>query len=314
MQVSLLGSTKINVTEFNLLTQLPNYAVLKITGSDAEKYLQGQLTADLSELNDNNWVYACQCDFKGKTWSISKVFRFSEGFYLVVHRGALENTLRELKKFAVFSQVEIKDDSERLLVLGAIEESPFKHLNQALQPGSIAISNEICRLQISDERAIYVASKEQLPEELRECNADDANLWEKTEISEGIPEVDEVNSGEFVPQMMNAQCLGAISFTKGCYLGQETVARTKYLGKNKRAGTILVADTDSMLETGEILELRMGENWKRAGTVLRTATYQGQTWCFAVTPNDLEESAVLRSKNKPDMIFETMTLPYSLED
>ena len=132
------------------------------------------------------------------------------------------------------------------------------------------------------------------------------------DIQAGIPKLAKEQSEEYIPQMMNLQALDAISFTKGCYMGQEVVARTKYLGKNKRAGSILFSETLAQIQSGATLELQLGENWRRIGTCLYSANSQGKSWIFAVLPNDLEANAVIRLQENPDVLFKLSPLPYSL--
>ncbi|MCV5397138.1 tRNA-modifying protein YgfZ, partial [Escherichia coli] len=83
-----------------------------------------------------------------------------------------------------------------------------------------------------------------------------------------FPVIDAANSGQFIPQATNLQALGGISFKKGCYTGQEMVARAKFRGANKRALWLLAGSASRLPEAGEDLELKMGENWRRTGTVL----------------------------------------------
>ena len=113
--------------------------------------------------------------------------------------------------------------------------------------------------------------------------------------------------------MMNLHVLDAISFEKGCYMGQEVVARTKFLGKNKRAAFILETDQATEIKPGDNLESQAGENWRRGGTVLRSCSVDQHTMILAVLANDTEVGATLRLKDKPDVLFEVLPLPYSLE-
>jgi folate-binding Fe-S cluster repair protein YgfZ len=107
--------------------------------------------------------------------------------------------------------------------------------------------------------------------------------------------------------------LNAIDFEKGCYMGQEVVARTKYLGRNKRAGFILQGDTYEHDLSGEQLEYQIGENWRPGGKILRCGTNAKLTWVFAVLANDTEIGSSFRLKSSPDRIFITQALPYVLQ-
>jgi folate-binding protein YgfZ len=139
------------------------------------------------------------------------------------------------------------------------------------------------------------------------------SLWEVQNIKAGIAQLRTATSNEFVPQMMNLQAVNAISFSKGCYMGQEVVARTKFLGKNKRAAFVLKAEEAVDLQPGDTLEIPVGENWRRGGTVLRCATLGRETWLLAVVANDTEVNAKMRLKDQPNTVFTVQSLPYSLE-
>ena len=133
------------------------------------------------------------------------------------------------------------------------------------------------------------------------------------EIKEGFPQLSDESSGEYVPQMLNLQAINGISFTKGCYLGQETVARMQYLGKNKRALYSLATQLSQPLNKDDIIEKQLGENWRKAGDIL--ASYQadsGQCYLQAILNSDLDDSTALRIKSQPESKVSVQTLPYSL--
>ena len=115
--------------------------------------------------------------------------------------------------------------------------------------------------------------------------------------------------------MVNLQAIGGISFKKGCYTGQETVARMKYLGKNKRAMYIVSGQSESMLDEPE-LEVQLGENWRRAGKLI-AQSFDEKTKILTglvVLPNDTDTAQVLRAKHTPSVELNILPLPYSLDD
>ena len=119
------------------------------------------------------------------------------------------------------------------------------------------------------------------------------------------------NIAEYVPQMLNLQAIDGISFTKGCYLGQETVARMQYLGKNKRALFALTGN-NMVANVGDIIEKKLGDNWRKAGDVL--AVYQAsnmQSYIQGVLANDIDDATELRIKTQ-DSNLTRLPLPYKL--
>ncbi|MDX1392367.1 MAG: tRNA-modifying protein YgfZ, partial [Rheinheimera sp.] len=131
-------------------------------------------------------------------------------------------------------------------------------------------------------------------------------------IRHGFSYLEQGLIGEFVPQMLNLQALNAISFTKGCYIGQETVARLKYRGGNKRAAYILQADTAELPAAGTDIEIQLGENWRRSGQVVNAANINNQLWLIAVLPNDITPADSLRLSSDSAPALRIMPLPYSL--
>jgi folate-binding Fe-S cluster repair protein YgfZ len=111
--------------------------------------------------------------------------------------------------------------------------------------------------------------------------------------------------------MLNLQAINGISFTKGCYLGQETVARMQYLGKNKRALFSLNAQLSQPLSCDDIIEKQLGENWRKAGDIL--ASYQADDGsCFIQTILSNDEEQHLRINTQPETAVAIADLPYTL--
>jgi len=123
-----------------------------------------------------------------------------------------------------------------------------------------------------------------------------------------------IHQGEYIPQMLNLQALGGISFSKGCYMGQETVARAKYRGANNRGLFILQGRADQTVQPGESLERQLGEQWKRSGQVLDVWQHEGLILVTAVLPLDTELEAHFRIKDQIASQLRPLPLPYSLLD
>ena len=144
---------------------------------------------------------------------------------------------------------------------------------------------------------------------------DNDALWQQASILAGEPQLSVDAIDEYVPQMVNLQAINGISFKKGCYTGQETVARMKYLGKNKRAMYIVTGQSEGLLEAPDI-ETQLGENWRRAGKLI-AQSYNEQTQTLTglvVLPNDTDIDQTLRAKHTPSVELNILPLPYSLED
>lgn len=306
------------------LMTLDDWALATLTGLDSETYLQGQVTADVAQLTEHQHLLVAHCDAKGKMWSNLRLFRDGEGFAWIERRNVRDAQLTELKKYAVFAKVTINPDDSRVLlgVAGFQARAALTNLfsmlpdseNQAVRDGE----NTLLWLEHPGERFILVVNEEtaqRVTEALRgEAQLNNSQQWLALNIEAGLPVIDTANSAQFIPQATNMQALGGISFKKGCYTGQEMVARAKFRGANKRALWSLAGSASRVPEAGEDLEMQMGENWRRTGTVLAAAQLDdGRVLVQVVMNNDMEPDSVFRVRDDAGSL-RIEPLPYSLEE
>ncbi|WP_313124315.1 tRNA-modifying protein YgfZ [Pseudescherichia sp.] len=306
------------------LMTLDDWALATLTGADSEKYLQGQVTADVAALTEHQHLLAAHCDAKGKMWSNLRLFRRDGGFALIERRSIRDAQLTELKKYAVFSKVTIAPDDEHVLlgVAGFQARAALANLFTTLPDADKQVVQEgatsILWFEHPAERFLLVtdvATAERISEKLRgEAQLNNSQQWLALNIEAGLPVIDAANSAQFIPQATNLQALGGISFKKGCYTGQEMVARAKFRGANKRALWYLAGKASRLPEPGEDLELKMGENWRRTGTILAAVQLEdGRLLVQAVMNNDMEPDSVFRVRDDANTLS-IEPLPYSLED
>lgn len=305
------------------LISLEDWALVTLNGPDTVKYLQGQVTADIETLPADQHVLCGHCDAKGKMWSNLRLFHRGEGFAYLERRGVLDSQLAEIKKYAVFSKLTIAADNEAVLlgVAGfqarAALAGIFNNLpdaeHQVVQDGETTLLH----FSLPAERFLLVttaAVAEKLVDKLREqAELNDSQQWLTLDIEAGYPVIDAANSGQLIPQATNLQALEGISFSKGCYTGQEMVARAKFRGANKRALYWLEGKAGRVPQPAEDLELQLGENWRRTGTVLSAAKLaDGTLWVQVVLNNDLDAGSKLRVRDDAASQLAIKPLPYSL--
>lgn len=306
------------------LMTLDDWSLSSITGADSEKYLQGQVTADVAKLTDDQHLLAAQCDAKGKMWSNLRLFRKEGGFSWILRRSVAADQLTQLKKYAVFSKVVIAADDEQVLlgVAGFQARAALANLfstqpdaeKQVVRDGATTL----LWFAWPAERFLLVtdaATAERVTDALRgEAQLNNSQQWLALNIEAGQPIIDAANSAQFIPQATNIQALGGISFKKGCYTGQEMVARAKFRGANKRALWYLAGNASRVPEAGEDLELKMGDNWRRTGTVLAAVQLDdGRLLVQVVMNNDMEPDSVFRVRDDANTLA-IEPLPYSLEE
>ncbi|MBV7406850.1 tRNA-modifying protein YgfZ [Enterobacter sp. ENT03] len=306
------------------LMTLDDWALATITGADSEKYLQGQVTNDVAQLTEHQHLLVAHCDAKGKMWSNLRLFRRNGGFAWIERRSIRETQLTELKKYAVFSKVTIAADDEHVLlgVAGFQARAALANLFSTLPDPQTQVVQEgatqILWFEHPAERFLLVtdvATAERITKALRgEAQLNNSQQWLALNIEAGLPVIDAANSAQFLPQATNIQALGGISFKKGCYTGQEMVARAKFRGANKRAMWYLAGKASRVPEAGEDLEMKLGENWRRTGTVLAAAQLEdGRLLVQVVMNNDMERDSVFRVRDD-SFTLAIEPLPYSLEE
>ncbi|WP_293751695.1 tRNA-modifying protein YgfZ [uncultured Paraglaciecola sp.] len=299
--------------------RLKDIGVIQLTGEERTKYLQGQVTTDINKLTDKNSLLACHCDFKGKIWSLFYTIVWKDAILLITHNSVLEKSLAELNKYGVFAKVEITNQSDEWQITGGSGELFKTAINEIfgeLPTGAGNVISNDYGLVISfehPEQRYLVLQPNDANKQLSCDVAPNSEQWEIADIRAGIGDIRDTSINEYVPQMLNLQALNAIDFEKGCYMGQEVVARTKYLGRNKRAGFILKTESENHNLSGEQLEYQIGENWRPGGKILRSGSDSGQTWVFAVLANDTEVGSSFRVKSSPNTIFVTQAHPYPLQ-
>jgi len=203
-----------------MLVSTDNISLLKITGDDALSFLQGQLTNDIKTLA-NTWQFSGYCNPKGRLLALLQLWREGESIYALIDSSLLEATIKRLRMYVMRSKVTI-DVVETALVTG--------ELNQENTRFSIHKDSNTRLLNYGDRTLRVDFEKTQVDYELAESNS----AWHLSSIDAAEPTINADNAELFVPQMVNLDLLDGINFKKGCYTGQEIVARMHYLGKLKQ--------------------------------------------------------------------------------
>lgn len=275
---------------------LNQYRLIEIAGADAEKYLQGQLTSDVTKLAIGEHTLTSHCDPKGKMSALFRLYRAqAEQFFAIIRCELLPEALVQLKKYAVFSKVTFTE-----------LDTPLFGVANATTLADLSENATALVLSCAQKRSIVWG-------ETLTTHGESA-LWDLADIQDGLPILAKANQFELIPQAANLQAVeNAISFTKGCYIGQETVARAKYRGANKRAMFILVGNSEQTEcpEAGQALEMQLGENWRASGTVLAAVHYQQQLWVQIVLNKEIEADTLFRFN---DTLLKICELPYALEE
>lgn len=291
--------------------------VTTLDGADNRQFLQGQLTCELDELTTSHSQLGAHCDAKGKMMA---VLRLIDTDSRILALQAADNTathLPQLAKYAVFSKVTITNDSEHYFCTGLAGTASNEWLTNELGLSLTNINDaantpfgSVVKVDASEltSRYLFVSNAQQHNDlmtalTLTTHHSLPNELWFALDCNAGIAKVMPATQAEFVPQMLNLQMVDAISFKKGCYIGQETVARMHFRGLNKRAMFILQSSSHIACNVGDNVEKQLGESWRNAGTIVSVQHTQDQTIACAILPNDFELDGLLRVKNGDNLHF-----------
>lgn len=169
------------------------FGLIAITGKNAFAFLQGQLTCDMREINETRCLFSACCNHKGRMMANFFILQRNENYYFLLPKSMIEPTITHLKKYAVFSKVELTSTDNA-----------------------------------DNTRAVEYCGSEIVLKEM------DENTWRLANIKSGWVWIYPKTSDVLIPQMINLQKWGGVTFNKGCYTGQEIIARSEYLGKLKR--------------------------------------------------------------------------------
>lgn len=299
------------------LSPLPAFQVLRIGGPDNRRFLQGQVTQDVLHLSAAQWLRGAHCDAKGKMWGTFYLSSHGDDLLWLAFRDELQASAAQLKKYGVFSKVTFTDELTAA-VFGVGGSDAVAVLSQLRLPvpavGELAAHGDSQVLALAADHYLIITSRDTAQQWLQLTDLLAApTRWLAQHIEHGIPYVEHALQAEYVPQQLNLQALNAISFTKGCYMGQEMVARMKYLGKNKRAMYLLHGSTETTPIAGQDIEMALESNWRRAGVVVNAVNIHGDLHLLAVLPNDLEPGQALRLAEEPHTSLLVRPLPYTLD-
>ena len=203
---------------------LPDWGALRVSGEDAAGFLQGQATTDVAALQPGQIGCGAFCNPKGRVIANFRIGRQEQDFVLFVSADLIEPLSRRLQMFVLRSRVKLEDPADLAAVAGTFE-SPDSPEHWGEWPESWALNDgsgrRIGLLPLDGNTRL-------------ENQSPLAGAWELADIDAGFARITSATHEEFLPQMLNLDWLGGIGLEKGCYTGQEIVARTHYLGQLKR--------------------------------------------------------------------------------
>ena len=297
---------------------LSHEGILAVRGPDANKFLQGQVTCNLNYLSDSHSSLGARCTPKGRMQSSFRIVMVSDGYLLAMASELLEAQLADLKKYAVFSKSKLADESSEWLRIGLSGGDEALHslgLELSDAADSVTHGNEMLALRLSDGRAeLWIPNAQAeavqalLASQLPEAPLND---WLLAQVRAGIGQVMGSTRELFIPQMLNLQAVGGVSFKKGCYTGQEIVARMQYLGKLKRRLYRLELQDSEVPEPAT--ELFSPTHASSIGEVVLAARSEAGVELLAVLQGDAVLNGNIHLGSAEGSPLSVLDLPYTLD-
>jgi len=317
--------------ELPLLVELTHLTVIDITGADAKSFLQDQVCNDLTTFSENELQINGYCNPKGRLLAVFTVYAHEDGYRLVLPEGIAEAFVKRLQMFVMRAQVSIRLCTE-LVCSGLIFADSSKTGSVELAENTLELPTTV--LTLTKNQHMHVLRWHDAPiafssnaasQEVQNrylCIAEPdvmSSLWESNtfsyqsslywrhgDINAGIPNVYTSSVEQFIPQMLNMQFIDALSFKKGCYPGQEIVARMQYLGKlKKHMKHMRIANATDAPAPGEVLTTDSNNN---AGQVVDAVVDEGGLNLLAVVNIDTDVGELKLG----DVGFVNAPLPYSV--
>lgn len=264
----------------SILADLSHLSLLKLSGEDAVTFLQGQVTNDIKLLTGGNSQFAGYCNPKGRLLALFLAYAHEGNLYLQLDGRLAEAIAKRLRMYVLRSKVVVEDisaETVRLGIAGKQAEQALGGLFAELPTAAHAlVANDngvLIRLPGPTPRfelIVDAARAEKIWDQLKSLlKPVGMHAWEWLEIQAGIPDIQPGAQEEFVPQMVNLDALGGISYKKGCYTGQEIVARTHYLGKVKRRTQLAHLTGDAQPKPGDDVLIEGADG--AVGKIVRSA-------------------------------------------
>jgi len=259
-----------------MFVHLKDRALLRVFGLDAETFLQGQLSNDISKLDALSVQLNAYCQHQGKILALFWVMRFEDSFLLSFPSDLLEVIKPRLQMFIIMSDVSIEDATKDYIQVGSIGETHQK------------------ALFINDKLSLIITNKK----DISTFNMEPIEHWNMACVDSSLPEIFSITSEKLVPQMLNLDINEfGVNFSKGCYPGQEVVARLHYLGSAKRR--LFAFESSSEVDIGDSLYCSTsksakarGARYKSSGMVIFRIKYNSHFYCLATLEVELKDAKI----------------------
>jgi folate-binding protein YgfZ len=327
-QFNLESADNRKADDTDIICDVSQFSTLVIAGGDAKEFMQGQFTNDTDRVDEDNSQLSAFCNNKGRMAANFRLFENQQNYFFSVKNSLVDHSIQHLQNYILRAQVAIQDVSEQLIHLGISGSNAEKLLSPFIE-----ISNRDVDGVSSNENYIIIRAadhhKNTKPRYEVFCSFEHAkklweavstqaetvnsSSWDYLNIQAGLPFIDDKTSEEFVPQMVNMDLINGVSFTKGCFTGQEIIARMHYLGKlKKRCFKVHIASEDRPAAGNKLFaeNARAGQN---TGMIIQAEKNpeSGYDALAVIQIADTESNLFLGDADGP--VVTVKELPYAFE-
>jgi len=310
----------------NFVAPLTDLGLISLTGDDAASFLHNQITNDVEKLDLANARLAGYCTPKGRLLATFLMWKDAGQIVLQLPRALQPAIQKRLQMFVLRAKAKLADIGDQRVALGLAGNAAATALQQwfpqlPAQPYGKTDNEHGTLVRVADSRGAprfqWITTEEQAlaawPVLTQTLTAADAQAWRLSDIYAGVPTITQPTQEQFVPQMINFELIGGVNFKKGCYPGQEIVARSQYLGKLKRRSVLALVAAAQVSAGAEVFSSE--DPGQPCGMVVNAEPAgAGNSACLVEIKLAAAESGSIHLGSVDGPVLQLQTLPYELTD
>ena len=307
----------------NIITDLSHLALIEISGDDAEDFLHGQFTINIQQLTKHHLQFSAWCNPKGQVKTTFFIYRHETGFNILLPVELKDTFLKQLQMYIMRANVKLIDKSDELVRVG-IQTNNKQLLAELIesvpeQEGDITIQIDLHCLHAfgpnnNSQRYIFIAAVEKLAPLWQNFSQHSTpvgtSVWELLDIQAGYPWLSQQATEKFLPQMLNLDLIDGLDYQKGCYPGQEIIARLHFRGQLKRSLYLATCSLDAQPEASDQLYTNDHEN--SVGIIINAQVFEDEYYLLAVIEKEfIENHLSLRGSNGAGLALQPLPYRYA---
>ncbi|MBT4804114.1 MAG: folate-binding protein YgfZ [Legionellales bacterium] len=249
-----------------IISPLTSFGCLKISGKEVRNFIQGQLTCNIDEISENRLSLAAYCNDKGRISASGYIIMLEGEYFFLTPKNLLAHTEQKFKQYAIFSNIIVKQTNEILAVAcintpNNIDLPTIDSQVNNIEPGvkAACINSDNNLFLFFGKMANMIEFQDKINSQKDVDLMLDMHHWEQANINSGIVHIHPETLEKLTPHMINYHKTSAVSFEKGCYLGQEIIARTEHRGRSKRKLYKCEINNNNSVAIGENITTKSGE-------------------------------------------------------